>query len=54
VFENRMLSTVFESKREEVTGYWRKLRNEEFYIMYPFSSVVEMIKSWGMKFAVEC
>jgi len=28
-FENRVLRRVFEPKREEVTGEWRKLHNEE-------------------------
>jgi len=27
VFENRVLSSIFGSKRDEVTGEWRKLRN---------------------------
>jgi len=30
VFENRVLRRIFELKRDEVTGKWRKLRNEEF------------------------
>jgi hypothetical protein len=30
VFENRMLRRVFGHKRDEVTGEWRKLHNEEF------------------------
>jgi hypothetical protein len=29
VFENRMLRRIFEPKRDEVTGGWRKLHNEE-------------------------
>jgi hypothetical protein len=29
VFENRVLRRVFSPKREEVTGEWRKLHNEE-------------------------
>ena len=29
VFENRVLRRVFGPKRDEVTGEWRKLRNEE-------------------------
>jgi hypothetical protein len=29
VFENRMLRRVFGPKRDEVTGEWRKLHNEE-------------------------
>ena len=34
VFENRVLRRVFGSKREEVTGEWRKLRNEELNDLY--------------------
>jgi hypothetical protein len=53
VSENRVLRIIFESKRE-VTGYSRKLHHEEFHIMCPSSSVVQMIKSGAMKFTVEC
>jgi hypothetical protein len=31
VFENRMLRRIFEPKREEVAGGWRRLHNEEFH-----------------------
>jgi hypothetical protein len=31
VFENRALRRVFEPKRDEVTGEWRKLHNEELH-----------------------
>jgi hypothetical protein len=34
VFENRVLRGVFESKRDELTGEWRKLHNEEFHDLY--------------------
>jgi hypothetical protein len=33
VFENRLLRRIFRSKRDEVTGGWRKLHNEEFHIL---------------------
>jgi hypothetical protein len=29
VFENRVLRRIFGPKRDEVTGEWRKLHNEE-------------------------
>jgi hypothetical protein len=29
VFNNRLLRRIFESKREDVTGKWRRLHNEE-------------------------
>jgi hypothetical protein len=31
VFENRVLKRIFEPKRDEATGDWRKLRNEELH-----------------------
>jgi hypothetical protein len=31
VFENRMLRRIFGPKRDEVTGVWRKLHNEELH-----------------------
>jgi hypothetical protein len=35
VFENRVLRRIFGSKRDEVTGEWRKLHNEELHIYTP-------------------
>jgi hypothetical protein len=34
VFENRALRRIFWPKRDEVTGEWRILRNEERYALY--------------------
>ena len=34
VFENRELRRIFGSKRDEVTGEWRKLHNEELIDLY--------------------
>jgi hypothetical protein len=36
VFENRVLRIVFGSKRDEVTGEWRKLHNEELNDSAPY------------------
>ena len=36
VFENRVLRRVFGPKRDEVTGEWRKLHNEELIDLYPY------------------
>jgi hypothetical protein len=33
-FENRVLRRIFQPKRDEVTGEWRKLHNEELYNVY--------------------
>jgi hypothetical protein len=34
VFENRALRRIFGPKRDEVTGEWRKLHNEELHDLY--------------------
>jgi hypothetical protein len=34
MFENRVLRRIFGPKRDEVTGEWRKLHNEELHILY--------------------
>jgi len=33
VFENRVLRRIFGPKRNEVTGEWRKLYNEELNVL---------------------
>jgi hypothetical protein len=48
VFENRVLSRLFGSKRDEVTGDWRKLHNEEFHNLHSSPSILRMIKSRRM------
>ena len=35
VFANRVLRRIFRPKRDEVTGEWRKLHNEELNDLYP-------------------
>jgi hypothetical protein len=37
VYENRVLRSVFGPKRDEVTGEWRKLHNEELSDPYPLT-----------------
>jgi hypothetical protein len=44
VFENRMLR-LFGPKRDEVTGGWRKLHNEELRDLYSSPSLIRMMKS---------
>jgi hypothetical protein len=51
VFENRMLKRIFGPKRDEVTGGWRILHNEELHNLYSSPSVIRMIKSRRMRWA---
>jgi hypothetical protein len=45
VFENRVLRRIFVPKRDEVTGEWRKLTNEEFNDLYCSPDIIRVIKS---------
>jgi len=51
VFENRVLKRVFGSKRDEVTGEWRKLHNEELRDLYSLPNIVRDVKSRRMRWA---
>jgi hypothetical protein len=51
MFENRVLRRLFGPKRDEVTGGWRKLHNEELRNVYSSPSIIRMIKSRRMGFA---
>jgi len=44
VFENRVLRGIFGPKRNEVTGEWRKLHNEELNDLYSSPNIVWVIK----------
>jgi len=49
VFENWVLRRVFGSKRDEVTGEWRKLHHEERSDLYCLPNIVRVVKSRRMK-----
>jgi hypothetical protein len=49
VFENRVLRRIFGPKRNEVTGGWRKLHNEELHNLYSSPSIIRMIKTRRMR-----
>jgi hypothetical protein len=51
MFENRVLRRIFGSKRDEVTGAWIKLQNEELHNLYTSPSIIRMIKSRRMRWA---
>ena len=49
VFENRVLRRVFGPKRDEVTGEWRKLHNEELSDLYSLPNIVRLVNSRRMR-----
>jgi hypothetical protein len=51
VFENRVLRRIFGPKRDEVTGEWRKLHNEELHNLYSFPDIIRQVKSRRMRWA---
>jgi hypothetical protein len=51
VFENRVLRRIFGPKRDEVTGEWRKLHNEQLHILYTSPNIIRHIKSRKMRWA---
>jgi hypothetical protein len=51
VFENKVLRRIFGPRRDEVTGEWRKLHNEELRDLYSSPSIIRIIKSRRMRLA---
>jgi hypothetical protein len=51
VFENKAQRRIFGPKRDEVTGGWRKLHNEELRDLYSSPSIIRIIKSSRMRWA---
>jgi hypothetical protein len=52
IFKNRVLRRIFAPKRDEVTGEWRKLHNEELRNLYFSPNIIRTIKSRRMRWAV--
>jgi hypothetical protein len=51
VFENRVLRRIFGSKRDEVTGEWRKFHSGELHNLCSLPDIVRQIKSRRMRWA---
>ena len=51
MFKIRVLRRVFGCKRDEVTGEWRKLHNEELSDLYSLPNIVRVVKSRRMRWA---
>ena len=51
VFGNMVLRRIFGPKRDEVTGKWRRLHNEELNDLYSSPNIVRVIKPRRMRWA---
>jgi hypothetical protein len=51
VFKNRVLRRIFGPERDEVTGEWRKLHNEEIHDLYSSPSISRIVKARRMRWA---
>ena len=51
VFENMVLRRIFGTRRDEVTGEWRRLYNEELNDLYSSPSIVRMINTRRIRWA---
>jgi hypothetical protein len=51
VFQNRVLREIFRPKRNDITGGWRKLHNEELHNLYSSPNVIRITKLRTMRCA---
>jgi hypothetical protein len=49
VFKNKALRIILGPRRDEITGDWRRLRNEELNNLYSIANIVRVIKSRRMR-----
>ena len=54
VFENKVLRRIFGPMRDEVTGEWRRLHNEELNDLYCSPSIVRVIKLRRAEMGLAC
>jgi hypothetical protein len=47
-----VLRRIFRPKRDEVTGQWRRLHNEEVYDLYATTNIIRVMKLRTLKWAV--
>ena len=54
VFENMVLRRIFGPRRDEVTGEWRRVHNEELNGLYSSPNILRVIKSRRMRRGCAC
>jgi hypothetical protein len=47
----KYFTEIFGTKRDEVTGEWRKLHNEELHNLYSSPDIIRQVKTWRMRWA---
>ena len=51
MLKNRVLRRIFGPKRNDLTGEWRRLHNEELYALHPSLNIIRVIKSGRLRWA---
>jgi hypothetical protein len=51
VFENKVLRKIYGPKRDEITGEWRRLHNEELHELYDSPDIIRIMKSRRLRWA---
>jgi hypothetical protein len=51
IFDNRALKKAFGPKRDEVTREWRRLPNEELYVLYTSPNIIRVVQSRRSRWA---
>ena len=51
VFENKVLRKIFGTKRDDITGEWRKLHNSELHALYFSPNIIRNLKLRQLRWA---
>ena len=51
MFENKVVRKIFGAKRDEITGEWRQLHNDEIHALYSSPNIIRKLKSRRLRWA---